>query len=173
MIQKPRSSQHSLACPHQALTHQLIRAFFTPQLMRRTDCKFAFCFCRPPIASQAAHVAIAAVSCCPCITSCGNCFHPTTTLPQSHTCRTFCCITSLAQVQIWVSLILPPQQPRSLFQVTAELLTAEGKTAARSTRPHMPRRRGLAARLLRALLTLPFELFADEEERVDVKLFDR
>lgn len=76
------------------------------------------------------------------------------------------------QVQIWMSLSMPPQQ-QELFQVTAELVTEDGKVAARSTRPYLPRRHRRALGLARLLLTLPFSLFLDDAENVQLQLFDR
>ncbi|KIZ06861.1 hypothetical protein MNEG_1093 [Monoraphidium neglectum] len=72
-----------------------------------------------------------------------------------------------------VLLRLPPYD-QDLFQVTGELLAADGKLLGRSARTHMPRLRPTLPRMLHYVLTTPWAALGlyDDSEHVELVLFD-
>ncbi|GBF96887.1 hypothetical protein Rsub_09892 [Raphidocelis subcapitata] len=78
------------------------------------------------------------------------------------------------RASVSVRLRLPPPGDQDLFQVTGELLTADGRLLGRAARTHVPRRAPLVPRLLRWAVTAPWAALGlyDDSERVELLLFD-
>lgn len=76
--------------------------------------------------------------------------------------------------QVSVRLRLPAAIDQDLFQVTGELITADGKLLGRSARTHVPRPHALLPRMILYALTAPWAAIGlyDNSERVELLLFD-
>jgi len=78
------------------------------------------------------------------------------------------------RASVSVQLRLPPAVDQDLFQVTGELLTADGKLLGRSARTHVPRPRALVPRMIHYFVTAPWAAIGlyDTSEHVELLLFD-
>jgi hypothetical protein len=78
------------------------------------------------------------------------------------------------RASVSVQLRLPPAVDQDLFQVTGELLTADGKLLGRAARTHVPRPRPFVPRVIHYFLTAPWAAIGlyDTSEHVELLLFD-
>lgn len=79
------------------------------------------------------------------------------------------------QITLWVELELPDAIQHDIFQAVGELRTVDGRTAAKSSRPVLPKPRSAITKLARSVATAPLAAVGlwQDYMKMQVTLFER